>query len=345
MKHSNGRTEKPQTSDRKRAATSPQVSVVIVNFETGDLLSEVVATLFASDTQPLECIVIDNASRDDSIETLRQRVDDPRVKILAMPTNLGFAAGCNQGISHSVGDYVLILNPDCLLQDDVIGQLVSALEENENAGAAGPLILNLDGSEQRGCRRNIPTPWQIFCVGTGLYRLMPQHPRFRSFNQTGSNLPEDNVVVQGISGACMLITRTAIERVGVFDERYFMHFEDLDWCMRAGESGREIVFVPDAVAVHVGGVSGRGRPYRVEAYKHASLIRFVRSNFAQYYPSAFVACVSAIVYMRLCALILRMMVFGRPQHQKGWSSLFLNNDGNDTASDVPGNPDDSTRNE
>lgn len=322
MKQSSGQTKKSRQSDQKRVSAPPQVSVVIVNFETGDLLSEVVATVFSSNIQPLECIIVDNASRDTSIEVLRNRIDDPRLKILEMDANLGFAAGCNRGISESCGNFVLILNPDCILDRNALGELAQAIDEDEDAGAAGPLILNLDGTEQRGCRRDIPTPWQIFCVGVGLHRLMPNHPRFRTFNKTTSKLPDEPVHVEGVSGACILMTREAIDLVGLFDERYFLHFEDLDWCIRAMSTKLAILFVPHAIAHHVGGVSGRNRRFRVEAHKHASLIRFVHANFAQYYPSAFIAFVSLIVCFRFFAVAIRSLMLGPSQNDKGWETLF-----------------------
>lgn len=309
-----------------RTSQQGTVSVVIVNFNTGALLSRVVQSVFVQNTEIHECIVVDNASRDDSIATLRGEIDDSRLVVLELPTNLGFAAGCNRGIAVSTGDHVLLLNPDCFLEPTCLDELLGELVDDEDAGAAGPLILNMDGTEQRGCRRDIPTPWQIFCVGIGLHRLMPKHPRFRSFNRDGAKLPEKTVRIQGVSGACLLIKGDALERVGLLDERYFLHFEDLDWCMRAGEAGRHVLFVPQAVARHVGGVSGRNRRFRVEAHKHTSLIRFIRLNFGQYYPSAFIAFVSFVIYARWFTMSLRMLVLGRSKAQRGWYGLFVDGD-------------------
>ena len=305
------------------------VSVVIVNFNTGALLSRVVQSVFAQRSDILECIVVDNASNDDSIASLRNEIDDSRLVVIEMPSNRGFAAGCNRGITESTGNGVLLLNPDCFLGPDCLGELLLELSKDVDAGAAGPLILNMDGTEQRGCRRDIPTPWQIFSVGVGLHRLMPNHPRFRSFNRDGAALPDKTVRTQGASGACILIKRDALERVGLLDERYFLHFEDLDWCMRAGEAGRHVLFVPSAIAHHVGGVSGRNRRFRVEGHKHTSLIRFIRLNFGQYYPSAFIAFVSFVIYARLFAMSLRMLVLGKSRVQHGWQGLFVDGDNTD----------------
>lgn len=298
------------------------MSVVIVNFNAGDYLSEAVASVFAQPVPPTECFVVDNASQDDSIATLQSRITDPRLKILKLESNLGFAAGCNRGIAQARGALVLLMNPDCFLEKNSLAPMVAALAAHEEAGAVGPLILNTDGSEQRGCRRDIPTPWQIFCVGVGLHRLMPDHPRFRGFNQQGTDLPEEAIQVQSVSGACILIRHETIEQVGLLDERYFLHFEDLDWCLRAGESGHEILFEPGAVAHHVGGISSRRFPIRVEAHKHASLIRFARSNFARYYPTAFILFVALIVYARFLGVVVGLVLRGPRRHDRGWPRLF-----------------------
>lgn len=300
-----------------------RVSIVIVNFNTGALLAQVVKSALAQSLAPLECIVVDNASSDDSVAQLRTEVSGDRLKIVELDTNLGFAAGCNRGIALSTGSHILLLNPDCFLDTDTLRTLVAEFDRDEEIGAVGPLILNMDGSEQRGCRRDIPTPWQIFCVGLGLHRLMPNHPRFRSFNRAGEEVPDEPIQVQSVSGACLLIRRDTLENVGYLDERYFLHFEDLDWCLRAGTAGWKVHFVPGAVAHHVGGVSGRKRRYRVEAHKHASLIRFVRANFASYYPSAFIAFVSLIVYARWLTVVVRMALLGKSHRQKGWYNLFV----------------------
>lgn len=327
---STGHTARQDTRDKIWRDHADRVSVVIVNFNTGQLLTDVVRKVFDQSCPPRECIVVDNGSHDSSIADLRESVQDARLVIREMGTNLGFAAGCNRGMAASAGDYILLLNPDCLLEPDALQVMLDELDSDDEVGAVGPLILNMDGSEQRGCRRDIPTPWQIFCVGIGLHKLMPDHPRFRSFNQIGAELPDEPAQVQSVSGACILIKRETIERVGLFDERYFLHFEDLDWCLRVGRAELQIYFVPQAVAYHVGGVSGRDRPYRVEMHKHTSLIRFVRANFASYYPSAFITFVSLIVYARWLTLVLRMAVFGQARNRMGWYSLFVGSGGDGT---------------
>lgn len=298
------------------------VSVVIVNFNAGDYLAAAVESVLNQAEVATETIVVDNASADDSLEILRRRVPADRVRIVEMDRNRGFAHACNVGITESHGDSVLLLNPDCRMHPGSLALLQWMLAERPDVGMAGPLIVNPDGTEQRGCRRDIPNPWQIFCVAFGLHRLMPNHPRFRDYAYDAAVLPDRPTEVPAVSGACMLVRRTAIDAVGHLDSGYFLHFEDLDWCLRFHAVGLKILFVPGAVVEHTQGVCSRSRPVRVEAHKHRSLVRFLRKNFTAYYPSSFMAVVSALVLIRFVFVVLGMVATGRAKRRGAWERLM-----------------------
>jgi len=290
---------------------SATVSAIIVNFNAGDHLRIAVQSLLRQDPPPGEIIVVDNRSRDDSLARLRAAVADTRVRIVALERNTGFASACNEGIRLAARGDVLLMNPDCDMPAGTLKRLVAALDAHPGAGMAGPRTVNPDGSEQRGARREIPTPGRVFARFLGLHRLMPRHPRFRDFNQVDQPLPDRPVAVPAISGSCFLARRVAIDRVGLLDSaRFFMHFEDLDWCLRFTQMGFEVLFVPDAIVRHVGGVSSATRPVRVELYKHVSWVRFLRKHFTAYYPSAFMALVVALVFARF-GLVAAGKLFGR----------------------------------
>lgn len=274
------------------------ISAIIVNFNAGDYLRAAAASLLQQEPPPAEIIVVDNGSRDDSLGKLRAaRLE--RVRILEIGRNTGFAYACNEGIRVAASEHVLLMNPDCEMPQGTLTRLLGVLEKHPTAGMAGPRTVNPDGTEQRGSRRDIPTPWRIFAYTFRLHRLMPRHPRFRDFNQAEQPLPDRPVAVPAISGACILVRRAAIDRVGLLDsERFFLHFEDLDWCLRFTQTGFEVLFVPDVTVRHVGGISSASRPVRVELYKHVSLVRFLRKHFTAYYPSAFMAMVVALVFTR-----------------------------------------------
>src|SRR5262249_54870238 len=177
--------------------------------------------------------VVDNSSTDGSLDLVPQGHDD-RLTIIRNTTNVGFAVACNLGLTRSTCDNILLLNPDCQLMEGAIDHLVSALRSTDRVGMVGPLLLNPDGSEQAGGRRKLPTPSLVLsraAAAVGLQRLLPF--RFPDFLLHLDPLPGRPVEVEAISGACMMVRREMISNIGLLDEEYFLHVEDLDWCMRA----------------------------------------------------------------------------------------------------------------
>lgn len=302
-------TSSPRPADKDGAGSSAAtklVSVVIVNFNAGDYLRRAVESVLDQQYPSLEVIVVDNHSTDGSTDWYRQQTQsDPRLQFIPLESNTGFANASNHGIHRAGGRYLLFLNPDCRMFPGTLDALLRAIDAD--AGMVGPRIVNPDGSEQRGARRDIPTPWQIFCVTLQLHKMMPQHPRFRSFNRHLEPLPDAPEVVPAISGACMLVTRSAVSRVGTMDGEFFLHFEDLDWCMRFNDAKEKILFAPAAVVEHTRGVCSAKRPVRAEYHKHRSLIRFLRKHFTAYYPSSFMALVAVMVSVRFMMLIPRLL--------------------------------------
>ncbi|MGR9074269.1 MAG: glycosyltransferase family 2 protein [Gammaproteobacteria bacterium] len=288
------------------------VSVVIVNYNAGDQLLHCVRSAFESEGCD-EVIVVDNDSRDNSLDLLLTAYSEGAVlRVLRNAANFGFAKACNQGTQIARGRYLLYLNPDAVLERDSIAILRGVMEKDREAGMAGGLIMNADGSEQAGCRRTIPTPWRSFVRAFGLYRLKFIKPDLLSdFICHLEPLPERNVEVEAISGACMMVSRDAIAAVGPLDEEYFLHCEDLDWCMRMRQKRWKVLFVPAAKLKHSkGGCSGR-RPLFVEWQKHKGMIRFYNKFFRRDYPGVlmglvfmgvgvrFIAVASSIVFNRL----------------------------------------------
>jgi len=307
----------PGAGSNKPSSAPGMTSVVIVNFNAGAYLVEAVKSVLEQGG-PVEAIVVDNRSTDDSIEMLLSAVSDSRLTVIRNEKNFGFAHACNVGIAEARGEAFLMLNPDCRLEPEALGQLQTVLFSDDQFGMVGPLLVNPDGTEQRGGRRDIPNPWQIFCMTLQFHRLMPNHPRFRSINLHDQPIPDSPIHVQAISGACMLVKRTAVEKVGTLDRDYFMHFEDLDWCLRFTQAGYEIVFVPDAVVEHTQGVCSRGRARRVAYHKHRSLLVFLSKHFTKFYPSIFMALVSSAVTVRFIAVAALSLFVSRPVIRDPW---------------------------
>lgn len=296
------------------------VSVIIVNFNGGLLLTDCVRSALNSSLD-VEVIVSDNRSTDDSVfELRRQFSQESRLKIIENPDNLGFAKANNIALREAQGDFILFLNPDCIIQPETIGQMLAVMDRHPHAGMAGCLIRNPDGSEQAGCRRSIPTPWRTFIRLTRLHRFAKYHPRFESYVQTGQPMPEKPLSVEAISGAFMLVRRTAINAVGPMDEGYFMHCEDLDWCMRFRQAGLKVLFVPSVEILHVGGVCSASRPVSVEYYKHIGMVRFYRKFFRHQYPTILMWLVLIAIGIRF---VLRIPIYFAPMvyPAKNWGQL------------------------
>ncbi|MDN5836993.1 MAG: glycosyltransferase family 2 protein, partial [Nitrosospira sp.] len=254
------------------------ISVVIVNYNAGQFLTECIQSALP---QVNEALVVDNASSDISLDLCARRFPaEPKLKVIRNTANLGFAAACNIGAAQAAGAYVLFLNPDCILREGSLQRMVQVLETSPETGMAGGLLINEDGTEQAGGRRAIPTPWRSFVRAFGLYRLADYWPRlFFDFHLHKQALPDHPIEVEAISGALMLVRREAMKDVGLWDEGYFLHCEDFDWCMRFRQKGWKILFVPDAPVVHHKGISSRARPIFVEWHKHKGMMRFYRKFF------------------------------------------------------------------
>ena len=278
--------------------------VIIVNFNAGDLLTDCVRSALTQDVETV--IVSDNGSSDESLLTLESAVNDPRLVIVRNGTNLGFAAGCNIGIKHSTACNLLFLNPDCQLGTDALKILTRALHADARTGMVGGFLRNMDGSEQRGGRRNLPTPSSAFGQLFGaraLAAMLGKAPR--RVDLAGTPLPSGPVEVEAISGACMLVKSEAIKDVGTWDEDYFLHCEDLDWCKRFGLSGWNILFVPGASIHHVKGASGRVSKAFVEWHKHRGMLIFYDKFYRRCYSRPVMWLVTLGVWCHFALVLVR----------------------------------------
>ncbi|MGR9046979.1 MAG: glycosyltransferase family 2 protein [Gammaproteobacteria bacterium] len=260
-----------------------QVSLIIVNYNSAGFLEACVSSAL---NQVNEVIVVDNASSDDSVAKLEAAFpSEPKIQIIRNRENRGFASACNVGLSRATGSFLFFLNPDCLLEPDSVERLIQALDDYPDAGMVGGMLVNPDGTEQGGGRRAIPTPWRSFVRAFGLYRLADRWPRlFFDFHLHRQPIPEFPAEVEAISGACMLVRRAAMNDAGQWDEGYFLHCEDLDFCMTLRNKGWKILFVPDVRVFHDKGGCSRSRPLFVEWHKHRGMMRFYRKFFKRQYP-------------------------------------------------------------
>jgi GT2 family glycosyltransferase len=288
---------------------SPRISVIIVNYNAGLELSQCVQSVAETATD-LEILVVDNDSGDQSIQQLHEEYHgEKKLTVLQNDKNLGFAVACNQGSRAAEGESFLYLNPDCIVEPETIPTLLHALQSKSDVGMVGGLILNHDGSEQRGCRRAIPTPWKSLVNSLGLKPLARFNQKlFSDFRLDSEPLPTESIAVDAISGACMLVSRQAFEDVGPMDEEYFLHCEDLDWCMRFGQRNWEILFVPQARLLHSKGSCSASRPVFVEWSKHRGMARFYRKFFADNSPWPMLWVVWLGIWLRFGLSLVKILL-------------------------------------
>jgi len=252
------------------------ITAIIVNYNAGGMLQYCVTALLANMEQT-KIIVIDNASTDDSAKNLRSLYGDRQgIEFLFNPTNLGFASAVNAVARHSNTDFILILNPDCVLQPNALGRLKNALMNDARAGLAGPAVRDENGRIQRATVRRFPGPWKSLLTASGLWRLGKWAPVFHGVEVDVSTLAEDVEIFEAVSGACMLVRSCAFEAVGYLDEGYAMHCEDLDLMYRLAAKKWHCLYVPDAAVVHKQGLSSRSRPSWVHFQKHRGMARFFK---------------------------------------------------------------------
>lgn len=289
---------------------NPDVVAVVVNYNAGALLKQAVDSLLAGSVRP-RIEVVDNASSDHSVDALR---DDPvyrdAVALTVNERNLGFARANNRMLRQGTARYYLVMNPDCIVGPDTVARLRDYMERHPHIGLAGGALKNPDGSLQRTSKRRFPTPWSSLARTLGLHRLgargaLADFDLAVEQEQAG----EEAEPVEAVSGALMFVRGAALERVGLLDEGYFMHCEDLDWCKRFWDAGYGVAYVPAAVAVHYKGGSGRGP--RVVWHLHRSMLRFYDKHYRPRYPAPFTVLVYAGVYARCAALMLVSLMPGR----------------------------------
>lgn len=252
------------------------VATIIVNFNAGQTLQQCVTAVLKS-TEHTSVTVVDNASTDRSAQNLRNLYGDRQgVQFLFNPSNIGFAPAVNAVARRLEADWVLILNPDCILEPSALTELRIALETDGKAALAGPAVRDEAGHIQRATVRRFPTPWRSLMTASGLWRLGRWFPSFHGVEIDPTKLNNGAVAAEAVSGACMLVRRSALESVGYLDEEYAMHCEDLDLMYRLAQKGWHCLYVSNADCTHLQGLSSRSRPHWVHFQKHRGMVRFFK---------------------------------------------------------------------
>jgi len=268
----------------------PALAIVILNYNRADLLADCLGSIYATPTRcSLEVWVVDNASRDASVDVVRTRF--PQVRLIVSARNGGFAYGNNLALREIVRqadapDYVLLLNNDTVVPPGALDGLVDYLEAHADVGVVGPKLVLADGSLDLACRRSFPTPEVAFYRMTGLAQLFPRSRRFGRYNLSYLD-PDIETEVDSVVGACMLLRTGIIREVGLLDEQFFMYGEDLDWAYRIKQYGWRVVYYPGVQVLHYKRAASTRRAVpSIRAFYEAMRI-FHRKHYAAITPAPF----------------------------------------------------------
>lgn len=256
-----------------------KLSVIIVNYNVKYYLEQCLCSLYRALTNvQAEVFVVDNASSDDSQSYITGRF--PRLTYLYNEENVGFARANNQAICQARGEFLLLLNPDTVLPESTLTEVLSFMDEHPRAGAAGVKMITADGSFLPESKRGYPSPMTSLWKLTGIHRLFPRSARFDGYYL--SHLNEDAIHrIDVLAGAFMLLRRTALDACGLLDEDFFMYGEDIDLSCRIVQAGFENYYLPFPI-LHYKGVSTVKESYRYVTVFYGAMGTFFRKHNEDY---------------------------------------------------------------
>lgn len=266
------------------------ISAVVISYFTGPVLARCLDALRLQ-AGVGEIILIDNGNPDGAIDAAIGPDADidamgPPIRAITGHGNIGFAAACNLGARAAQGEILLFVNPDAILPPGGAAALAQDGLTRDGAWLMGAKIIDPDGAEQRGSRRATLTPWRAFVEATKLYNFAPRHPYFRRFNLHGDPCPAQTTPAPVISGACFMLPKKDYWAIGGMDEQYFLHVEDIDFCLRFAKAGGTVYFNPAVSVLHFKS-SSEVDPIVVDMRKTASMMRYFRAHFSEPYPAPF----------------------------------------------------------
>lgn len=278
---------------------TPILSIIIVSFNTRELLRECLQAVYAQVQQlAFEVIVVDNHSHDGSVDMVRQ--DFPQVRLLALQHNLGFGAGNNVGVRAARGEFVFLLNSDAILLHNTPLALLHYLQQQPQVACVGPRIVLPDGQPQPQAFGHLPSPWRLLAQALGLARLGRAFEGVDGLRRGGREL-----TVGWLSGVCLCLRRRDYLQVGGFDERFFMYAEDIALCARLRPLGRSVL-LDELPVLHYGGASSPSAASRVRnaVWQQRHVLQVCRDNYGALAALAGGLAVGLGLLLRLAASLL-----------------------------------------
>tara|TARA_A100001011_G_C14315847_1_gene847939 strand:- start:2316 stop:4367 length:2052 start_codon:yes stop_codon:yes gene_type:complete len=285
-----------------------KVSIVIVSYNVKDFITQCIRSIYKSNLNKndYEIIVIDNDSHDDTVLTIEEEFQE--VIIIKNDNNEGFSKAVNKGVDASKGKNICIINPDVIIKNDTLSNLLTKIECNEKIGAIGPRVINTDGTIQHSCKRSFPTPVNSLFRLFKLDKLFPKNKIFGNYNLTYLNIDKEHEV-DVLSGAFMLIPRKIFNLVDGFDERFFMFGEDIDLCHKIKDQGYKIIYSPITEIIHYKGESVKNAPYdMINVFYSAMDIYYHKYSTKYKYWKLISALVKVVLYFRKSFSLFKMLL-------------------------------------
>lgn len=293
------------SSKKSTAAPMRNIECIIPNYNSSFWLKKTLSTLaeFWLDQTHHDVVVtvVDNNSEDDSVKMIKK--DFPWVKLINLPSNVGFAKANNVALKETTADYVLLLNSDMeLTAQSNFDVLVEYLESSNDVSIIGPKVVFMTGELDHACHRGEPTPWAALTYFLGLERLFPTTKLFGQYHLGYKDL--DTVHdIDATTGAAMMVRSTAMKKVGLLDEQFFMYAEDLDWCKRFREAGYRIIYHPQVSIIHHKNKSGiksssQQIARKTRLYFYDTMLQYYDKHYRHQYPQVVRELIRYLVVMK-----------------------------------------------
>lgn len=298
-----------------------KLSICLVNHNANVVTQNCIKSIIDKTTDnSFEIIVADNASNDGSVFEIKKRF--PSVILINNGNNRGFAIANNQAIKIASGDFIVLLNNDTALKNDALDKMVDFMNSNPHVGIVTCKLFEADGKTiQRNCRSFPLTPFDTFFARASLLsKLFPDNPITKRNILSGHKFDSKHKV-DWVSGAAMMIRKEVIKQIGLLDEKYFMYWEDTDYCKRAAKAGWEIWYIPDGEIIHYTGHGGGRRTFRTQFNTIVQMHRSAYYYFLKYHYKKRSHPMAIFTFTGMIILILVKTIFESIKYS---SSYLLN---------------------
>ena len=276
-------------------------SIVIINHNTKELTNQTIQSVLIGTKIEFEIVLVDNSTNDS--ERFYDHAD-AHVKIVHCE-NKGFGHACNFGVDSTIGEYILLLNSDTIVESKSIETCIEYLEQHQDIGTLGCKLILEDGSLDHGCRRGFPTPMNSLFYFMGLDRIFPKNPLFGGYRLNYLTINETHNV-DAVSGAFMLMRRSLYQQINGFDESFFMYGEDLDLCYRVKQAGLRVVYYPLATVIHLKGQSGLSTSSKeVIFHFYDAMLIFYRKHYKKKYGFIMYGVITLAVKVKYQLTLMR----------------------------------------